>query len=152
MQNNKIKKVYFLFLFEIFVSLQFFHPAHADIIHLPEGKFVKTWGRRGSGHGELDRPMHIYFGPDNHLYVAEYLNDRIQVFDRNGKYIQYIGLKQYGKSYFDTPAGVAVDNEGYVYVADFYHHQIQEFSPDGSFIASFGKPGRVWTGDFTLSY
>ena len=48
-----------------------------------EGRFTKTWGSKGTGDGELDRPMHMNFDQNGKLYVAEFLNDRIQVFDRN---------------------------------------------------------------------
>ncbi|BCL60310.1 hypothetical protein DGMP_10030 [Desulfomarina profundi] len=41
------------------------------------------FGGQGNGPGELDRPMHLDIHAGK-LYVAEYLNDRIQVFSLDG--------------------------------------------------------------------
>jgi streptogramin lyase len=51
------------------------------------GKFVKSWGRLGTGPGEFSLPHAIAMDSKGRLYVADRNNARIQVFDRSGKFI-----------------------------------------------------------------
>ena len=44
------------------------------------GKFVKSFGRRGSGVGEFDDPYAVAVKCNGHVYVSDTHNDRIQVF------------------------------------------------------------------------
>lgn len=90
--------------------------------------------------GELNRPMHIDIH-DGKLYVAEYLNDRIQVFSMRGESISVIGSPGSGPGEFDAPAGVVVDAEGRLYVADFYNHRVQILERNGRFIQQIGSTG-----------
>ena len=73
------------------------------------GNFLAEWGKEGNARGELARPMHIEM-KDSKLYVAEYFNDRIQVFNPSGSSIGTIGRRQEEDTYFDAPAGVSVDS------------------------------------------
>jgi len=52
------------------------------------GKFVKSWGKLGSGPGEFHLPHAIAIDSTGRLYVADRSNARIQVFDQDGKFIQ----------------------------------------------------------------
>ena len=81
------------------------------------------WGKGGDELGQLDRPMHATFGPDGYLYVAEYLNDRIQVFTESGKAIRTLGASCTEPGTFDAPGGVAVASNGDVYVEASYATQ-----------------------------
>ena len=59
------------------------------------GEFVKTWGRKGSGQGEFNLPHCIAVDSDENIYVAERLNDRVQVFDSEGSFRgQWTGLER----------------------------------------------------------
>jgi len=51
------------------------------------GKFVKQWGKVGSGPGEFNFPHGIVMDSKGRLYVADRSNNRIQVFDQSGKFI-----------------------------------------------------------------
>jgi DNA-binding beta-propeller fold protein YncE len=76
-----------------------------------EGKFVKTWGKKGSGPGEFDTPHGLVLDPQGRLLVADRGNSRIQVFDQDGKFITE--WKQWGR-----PSGIALDRAGTLYAAD----------------------------------
>lgn len=54
----------------------------------PDGAHVRTLGRKGGGPGELARAVHIAFGPDGGLWVADPQNNRISVFDTAGAYVE----------------------------------------------------------------
>jgi DNA-binding beta-propeller fold protein YncE len=52
-----------------------------------DGRFIKTWGHRGSAPGDFDDPHDIFVGGSlGRVYVAERLNSRIQVFDQGRQF------------------------------------------------------------------
>jgi hypothetical protein len=52
-----------------------------------EGKFIKFWGTKGSGPGQLDVPHAIAIDSKRRLYVADRSNKRIEIFDQEGGYL-----------------------------------------------------------------
>jgi DNA-binding beta-propeller fold protein YncE len=106
-----------------------------------QGEYRFSFGEPGDGPGELQRPMHMSVGPEENLYVAEYLNDRISVFEPDGTFVRHIVSEK-----FDAPAGVDVAEDGTVYVADFYNHVVRVFDAKGNLQATWGEPGRIFGG------
>ncbi len=53
-----------------------------------DGNFIKSWGGKGSGPGQLDLPHSLVFDAQGLLYIADRNNARIQVFDGDGNYIR----------------------------------------------------------------
>ena len=51
------------------------------------GKFVRSWGKLGNGHGELSQPHSIALDSKGRVYVADRNNARIQIFDPRGKFL-----------------------------------------------------------------
>ena len=52
-----------------------------------DGKFLKTWGRKGMGAGEFDVIHTLAFDSRGRLFVGDRQNNRIQIFDQDGKFI-----------------------------------------------------------------
>jgi hypothetical protein len=74
------------------------------------GRFIKSWGKRGSAPGDFDEPHDIFLGgSQNRLYVADRRNQRIQVFDQEGHFIA--AWKQFGE-----PSSVFVGKDDTIYV------------------------------------
>jgi sugar lactone lactonase YvrE len=76
-----------------------------------DGTFVKEWGRKGSGRGELSEPHTIAMDSRGRLFVGDRENNRIQIFDQNGGYIAE--WRQFGR-----PSGIAIAKDDTIYVAD----------------------------------
>ena len=74
------------------------------------GKFIKEWGKFGSGPGEFDQPHALAFDSRGRLFVGDRNNNRVQVFDQDGKFIEE--LRQ-----FSRPSGLFIRND-ILYVAD----------------------------------
>jgi hypothetical protein len=56
------------------------------IVHFDRnGRFVKAWGKLGTGPGEFSLPHAIAMDSKGRLYVADRNNARVQVFDQSGK-------------------------------------------------------------------
>jgi streptogramin lyase len=76
-----------------------------------DGKFIKTWGKKGSAPGEFDTPHTLAMDTRGRLFVGDRNNNRIQIFDQDGKYID-----QWPQ--FSRPSGVYIDKNDIIYVAD----------------------------------
>jgi sugar lactone lactonase YvrE len=77
----------------------------------PDGKFIKTWGKKGSGSGEFDIPHALAMDSQGRLFVGDRQNNRIEIFDQDGKF-----LDQWFQ--FSRPSGVFIDKHDVIYVAD----------------------------------
>src|SRR5207302_620038 len=77
----------------------------------PSGKFIKTWGKKGTGIGEFDCPHTLAFDSQGRLFVGDRQNNRIQVFGQDGHFIAE--WKQFGR-----PSGIFIDKNDVIYVAD----------------------------------
>ena len=76
-----------------------------------DGKFIKAWGKKGTGPGEFDTPHSIAIDSQGRLFVADRANSRIQIFDQDGRFLDQ--WKQFGR-----PSGVFIDKNDTIYVAD----------------------------------
>jgi sugar lactone lactonase YvrE len=76
-----------------------------------DGKFIKAWGKEGSGPGEFNVPHGLAFDSAGRLFVADRANNRIQIFDQDGKLLDT--WTQFGR-----PSGITIDKNDVVYVAD----------------------------------
>jgi DNA-binding beta-propeller fold protein YncE len=76
-----------------------------------QGKFIMTWGKKGSAPGDLNIPHALAFDSKGRLFVADRGNNRIQIFDQNGKF-----LDQWQQ--FSRPSGIFIDRNDVLYVAD----------------------------------
>ena len=75
------------------------------------GKFLKTWGKKGTGISEFDCPHTLAFDSQGRLFVGDRQNNRIQIFDQDGHFIAE--WKQFGR-----PSGIYIDKNDVIYVAD----------------------------------
>jgi sugar lactone lactonase YvrE len=76
-----------------------------------DGKFIKAWGKLGTGPGEFDQPHALALDSKGRLFVGDRNNNRIQIFDQDGKFIAE--WKQ-----FSRPSGIYIDKNDTIYVAD----------------------------------
>ena len=97
---------------DIFVADGHGEGTNARIVKLSkEGKFIKTWGKKGSAPGEFDTPHNLAMDSTGRLFVADRSNSRIQIFDQDGKFLAE--WRQFGR-----PSGVFIDKRDVIYVAD----------------------------------
>ena len=75
------------------------------------GKFIKTFGRVGSGDNEFKSPHVLAFDSQGRLFVADRSNSRVAIFDQDGKFLT--AWKQFGR-----PSGIFIDKNDMLYVSD----------------------------------
>ncbi len=85
-----------------------------------DGKFIKTWGRKGAGPGEFGELHGIALDSSGRVFVADRGNNRIQIFDADGKYLTE--WKQFGR-----PSAVYIDASDTLYVSD--HRSDSKLNP-----------------------
>ena len=76
-----------------------------------DGKFIKAWGKEGTGPGEFNNPHSLAMDFKGRLFVADRGNSRIQIFDQGGQFLEE--WRQFGR-----PSGVFIDKNDVLYVAD----------------------------------
>ncbi len=76
-----------------------------------DGKFIKTWGKKGTAPGEFDTPHALAMDSRGRLFVGDRNNNRIQIFDQDGKFLD-------AWTQFSRPSGIYIDQKDNIYVAD----------------------------------
>ncbi len=109
-------------------------------------KLLRKIGTTGKNHtlttpGDFAKPTGVAVDKSGNLYVADTLNDRIEIFDADGQFIRTWGKNGDGPGYFARPKGVAIDSDGHVWVADGMQDRVQVFTPEGRLLISFGGHG-----------
>ena len=92
----------------------------------PDGTLVRKWGGPLGlgGRGALRGWFRVATGievSDETVYVADFDNDRVQIFSAHGKY-----LGQVADSLL-RPTDMVEGDRGELYVVDFGHHRIARF-------------------------
>jgi hypothetical protein len=109
------------------------------------GKFIKSWGSRGSENGQFNIAHGIAIDAQGNVYVADSGNKRIQVFDGDGTFKTQIsnigapaaicitpGPRQYLYSSNSNPPE-NIDTDGEIYKMEL----------NGKIVGKFGKAGKL---------
>ena len=111
------------------------------------GEFVKSIGSgsRGSKPGEFNDPKGVKVH-QNQVYVCDFHNNRIQVFDFKLRFITSFGTKGFGEGQYDRHNDLAFDNQGNIYVSEYGNKRVQVLDPNSRYLRQFGDesgPGEL---------
>jgi len=87
-------------------------------------EFLNSFGSYGEGNGQFNAPTGIAMDSKQHVLVADWGNNRIQVFDANGSFLTFVN------SAFDGvfgPQGLTVTADDLVVVADSGNHCYKQY-------------------------
>jgi sugar lactone lactonase YvrE len=105
------------------------------------GKFIKSWGGKGTEPGKFDVAHGIALDAKGLLWVTDRENQRIQIFDQDGKYIREV-------KYAGLPCSLDIGKQ-YIYMVNGFAGQLLRMDLDGKVLAAVGKPGAAGTwGEF----
>lgn len=109
------------------------------------GKFLKAWGKKGTGDGEFNVVHSAVVDALGTVYVGDRENDRIQIFDADGKFL--------GKwNEFGAPFGLFLDRHRHQFlVADGRAHKCLVLDSHGKALSSWGTQGKD-AGQFDLPH
>lgn len=107
-------------------------------------KVIKSFGGYGNGDGQLFYPYDLTVR-DGSLYVADSMNNRINVYDLEGKFIKALPKlstdKKKGKLY--VPRGIAFDKAGNLYTVEGMAHKVTGLNPNGEVLLEITKSETV---------
>jgi DNA-binding beta-propeller fold protein YncE len=101
------------------------------------GNWIKAWGERGSGPGQLNIPHSIATDAAGNVYVGDRTNRRIQVFDGDGNVLRQITGVEQPWAICITPGPKQV-----IFSSDANSGKIFKVGLDGTPIGSFGSFGK----------
>jgi DNA-binding beta-propeller fold protein YncE len=100
-----------------------------------DGKYIKEWGKYGSGPGEFSLPHSVAVDSQGRVYVGDRENKRIQIFDSEGTFLkEWTGI--------GYPYGLLITPDQHVWMADGGFDRIVELDENGKILGAFGGPGR----------
>jgi hypothetical protein len=107
------------------------------------GKFIKSWGQRGTGPGQFNLLHTIAVDAQGNVYVGDRSNRRIQVFDNDGNFkTQYLNV--------GAPWAICITPGPHQYLyssnsngtGNFEDGEIYKMELDGRIVGKFGKAGK----------
>lgn len=116
---------------------------HRVLVFDREGNIVGSFGRQGSGEGELHLPTDVVFDSEGFIYVSEYNgNDRITKWTSELQFVAVIGADPIDGKRLRRPAAMVIDDDQTLWVADACNHRLVRFSLNGQVLATVGHYGR----------
>ncbi len=130
-----------------------------------DGYWIKSWGRYGPGGAHADENPGAFANPHNmqidrqdHVYVSDRGNRRIQVFDRDGNFLKFIFLNlPYDKSRHPTLGNIPAERPDetapwalcitpttpqYLFAIDAEPGRLYKMTLDGAIVGVYGQSGR----------
>ena len=123
-----------------------------NVMETATGLPVMTLGgnENSARDGEFNFPVAAAFDAEGYLYVSDYLNFRIQVFDPAGDLDLIFGGAGDSPGNLNRPRGLVADAaNGVLYEVDGAFQLVQMFNLDGELLMWFGEPGQG-PGQFSL--
>jgi DNA-binding beta-propeller fold protein YncE len=110
----------------------------------PDGRFLKSWGSRGTGQGQFDLPVSIATDARGSVYVADRGNRRIQVFDNEGKFTRQIAD-------VGAPLAICISPGAHQFLYSSSSNdtnsmeggEIYRLELDGTVLGKFGRAGKL---------
>lgn len=111
------------------------------------GKFIKYISNKGVGMGQVVSPLYMAQDSHGNIFVTDYGNRRIDVFDKDGTPLFFFGTVDKFKNValgefagLKGPTGIAITGD-VVFVADDWEGCIYQFDVSGNFIRTLIEPG-----------
>lgn len=107
-----------------------------------KGKFLKYIGEKGRKLGQMVGPLYLAEDDFERIYVTDYGNQRVDVFDKEGNALFFFGTRKSDFSGLKGPTGICIFNNR-VFVADDQSGAIYEFDISGNYIRDLVEPNTL---------
>ena len=102
------------------------------------GEFLMKFGTQGSGKGQLNCPWGMCLSSNGNVYVTDFRNCRVQVFNPDGTFS--FTIKEQGEGILkQNPQAVAFDPSGNLHIADRTSKCVKVFTANGNYIRQYGS-------------
>jgi DNA-binding beta-propeller fold protein YncE len=110
-----------------------------------DGRFLKAWGRKGTGPSEFNTPHTVVVDKKGLVYVGDRENNRIQIFDPEG-----VLVKTW--THVGSPWGLYLTPDDMLFMADGrVNNRVVKITLEGKVLGSFGSPGKL-PGQFLFAH
>lgn len=104
-----------------------------------DGKFLFHFGgtdKLDDDHeNTLNYPVSISLDHNQNVYIVDFLNQRIVIYNKDGQYVDQINSEK-----IVDPTVVTVE-DGFIYIFDKFDHQVKKFTANGELVLAFGTKG-----------
>ncbi|KAI8513906.1 hypothetical protein Bbelb_082300 [Branchiostoma belcheri] len=125
---------------------------HSIFLFETDGTLVKQVRGQGEGDGQFDWPCFVCVDKEDNIIVADSLNHRVQVFDRNLNFKHKFGQKGRQPQDMWDPSGVSADSMGNIVLANSgelftnlggaeHGKKLQVFRADGTWVSTISSDG-----------
>jgi DNA-binding beta-propeller fold protein YncE len=104
-----------------------------------DGEFVLAFGTFGTGPQDFQRPSGLAWR-DGRLYVADAINNRIQVFSGDGRFVATLAGPD-GPPPLHFPYDIDLGPDGARYVVEYGACRLTKLGLDGRVLGRYGSPG-----------
>jgi ABC-type multidrug transport system ATPase subunit len=105
----------------------------------PDGRYIGSFGTFGTRPGQFQRPSGMVWHRGN-LYVADSINNRIQVFSDRGEFIRVLGASSQFLS-LNFPYDMALGPDNALYVVEYGAGRVTKIDLDGKVLGRYGSSG-----------
>ncbi|XP_070571862.1 tripartite motif-containing protein 2-like [Ptychodera flava] len=131
--------------------------SHCVRVYTQHGKYLRSFGSKGEGHGEFNEPWGIVVACTGMVFVTDCDNKRIQVFSAHDQYLYSFDC-QGEDGQLRCPFGISIENDKYVYVVagnDTYGNRgyLLKFDSGGKFVCRIDsdQDGLNWPNGIALT-
>lgn len=108
----------------------------------PGGSYISSFGSSGRGPGQLLGPQYLALDSAENVYVTDFGNARISVYNREGEFLFSFGNKSPLFPGLSAPTGIAILDDR-VFVADSIAGSLHEFDISGNYIRALLPEGTL---------
>ncbi|MGH7127399.1 MAG: hypothetical protein ACREIV_02435, partial [Planctomycetaceae bacterium] len=105
-----------------------------------DGEFLLEFGGNGMSPGEFQRPSGMVWHNGN-LYVADAINNRIQVFSDSGEFLEVLGSRV-GVPALEYPYDLTLADDGSLFVVEYGAGRVTQLDLAGRVLGRYGTTGR----------
>ena len=91
--------------------------------------------------GVLNKPFRLDTDPQGNVYVMDFGDTNIKIYDREGRFLRAIGRKGQGPGEFGGMVFFSLMTDGRLGVLDFVQHRVIIIATDGQYITGFPLDG-----------
>ncbi|XP_070549863.1 uncharacterized protein [Ptychodera flava] len=106
-------------------------------VYTQHGQYLRSFGSRGEGQGQFSSPLGVVIATTGVVFVADYHNQRIQVFNAHDQYLYSFDC-QSGNGEIRRPKGIKIENDQFVYVTTTSSYStpssVLKFESSGKFV------------------
>lgn len=117
-----------------------------DVFDADNYKFLRQIGKPSRKHnqaepGTFSLPEGVAVDKEGNVFVADTVNNRIEMFDADGQFVSTFGKAGDGPADFERPRSIAVDCDGHLWVVDAGQNMVKVFDQQGRLLIYFGEQG-----------